>query len=182
MANRDSNPRLVDSNNHWPHDHFSQANIMNLFIDTEFTDFSRPDLISIAIVSEDGREFYGERSDFLQVRCTEFVRNTVLPQLGQRPSDIYTLPELKQALRLWLEQFQPAAPVYICSNLDNDWEHFSKLLGTDLPRWIEYRSIEKELNTVRINEYFSVSGLKEHHALNDARATRYAIAAACSSS
>ena len=36
---------------------------MLVFLDTEFTDFVRPDLISIALVSEDGREFYTERTN-----------------------------------------------------------------------------------------------------------------------
>ncbi|MDE1181494.1 hypothetical protein [Paraburkholderia sp.] len=30
------------------------------FLDTEFTDFNAFQLISVAIVGEDGREFYGE--------------------------------------------------------------------------------------------------------------------------
>jgi hypothetical protein len=32
------------------------------FVDTEFTDFIDCQLISVAIVGEDGREFYGERA------------------------------------------------------------------------------------------------------------------------
>ena len=34
------------------------------FIDTEFTDFQRCQLISVAVVGENGDEFYGERTDF----------------------------------------------------------------------------------------------------------------------
>lgn len=38
---------------------------MILFLDTEFTDFQQPDLISIGLVSECGsHEFYAERNDF----------------------------------------------------------------------------------------------------------------------
>ena len=37
---------------------------MLVFLDTEFTAFVRPDLISLALVSEDGREFYAERIDY----------------------------------------------------------------------------------------------------------------------
>lgn len=47
---------------------------LRLYVDTEFTDFLDCDLISIAIVSADGREFYGERSDFDLQSCSEFVR------------------------------------------------------------------------------------------------------------
>ena len=35
---------------------------MLIFLDTEFTNFVRPNLISIALVSEDGQEFYAERT------------------------------------------------------------------------------------------------------------------------
>ena len=52
---------------------------MLIFLDTEFTAFMRPDLISIALVSEDGREFYAERTDYRQADCSDFVRATVLP-------------------------------------------------------------------------------------------------------
>lgn len=55
------------------------------FVDTEFTDFIDCQLISVAIVGEDGREFYGERTDFELSACSEFVRAAVLPQLGQFP-------------------------------------------------------------------------------------------------
>ena len=37
---------------------------MLIFLDTEFTAFMRPSLISIALVSEDGREFHAEQTDY----------------------------------------------------------------------------------------------------------------------
>lgn len=52
------------------------------FIDTEYTDFRDCVLISLAIAGENGDEFYGERTDFDQSRCSDFVRRVVLPQLG----------------------------------------------------------------------------------------------------
>jgi hypothetical protein len=44
------------------------------FVDTEFTDFIDCQPISVAIVGEDGREFYGERTDFKLSACSHFVR------------------------------------------------------------------------------------------------------------
>ena len=58
---------------------------MLVFLDTEFTNFVRPDLISIALVSEDGREFYAERTDYRHADCSDFVRQTVQPLLGRVP-------------------------------------------------------------------------------------------------
>jgi len=69
-----------------------KVNIMLVFLDTEFTDFVRPDLISLALVSEDGREFYAERTDYYTTRCSDFVKETVLPLLGRVP-DAACTPE-----------------------------------------------------------------------------------------
>ncbi|CAD5106873.1 3'-5' exonuclease family protein [Zestomonas carbonaria] len=54
-----------------------------LYIDTEFTqlDVSRR-LISLALVGDDGREFYVELADtWTEADCSDFVRKIVLPQL-----------------------------------------------------------------------------------------------------
>lgn len=51
-----------------------KVNIMLVFLDTEFTAFVRPDLISIALVAEDGREFYAERTDYYREDCSDFVK------------------------------------------------------------------------------------------------------------
>jgi hypothetical protein len=59
---------------------------LTVFINCEFTDFIDIDLVSIALVCEDGREFYAERTDFRREACSEFVRMAVLPRLGQWPA------------------------------------------------------------------------------------------------
>lgn len=68
------------------------------FIDTEFTDWKDSRLISIAIVSEEGQEFYGECSDFDLSACNDFVRAVVLPQLGQFPGRSMPLAQLRDEL------------------------------------------------------------------------------------
>ena len=45
---------------------------MLVFLDTEFTDFIRPDLISIALLSEDGQEFYAERTNYCHADCSDY--------------------------------------------------------------------------------------------------------------
>ena len=54
-----------------------------IFFDTEFTGLIiDPRLISIGLVSEDGREFYAELSDTYQgSQCDQFVQEAVLPRL-----------------------------------------------------------------------------------------------------
>ena len=56
---------------------------MILFLDTQFTDFVQPELISIELVSEDGCwAFYAERTDLNFDLCNVFVKESVLPRLG----------------------------------------------------------------------------------------------------
>jgi hypothetical protein len=58
---------------------------MLVFLGAGFTDFVRPDLISIALLSEDGQEFYAERTNYCHADCSDFVRQTVQPLLGRVP-------------------------------------------------------------------------------------------------
>lgn len=56
---------------------------MKIFLDCEFTQLNRDSkLISLALVSESGREFYVELIDtYLVEDCSDFVIQNVLPQL-----------------------------------------------------------------------------------------------------
>ena len=92
---------------------------MLIFVDTEFTDLTRPDLISLALVAEDGREFYAERTDYLTTRCTDFVKTTVLPLLGRMPGAVCTQTELTERVREWFQQLPEPATVVFDS--EKDW-------------------------------------------------------------
>jgi hypothetical protein len=86
---------------------------MLVFLDTEFTDFKNPDLLSLALVSEDGREFYAERTDYSLEVCSEFVRETVLPLFGRVPGAACTLPQFTKRIRDWFQQLpEPATLIY----------------------------------------------------------------------
>lgn len=92
---------------------------MLIFLDTEFTDFVRPDLISLALVSEDGCEFYVERTDYRQNDCNDFVREFVLPLLGRVPGAACSRPSLTDRLHEWFEQLpEPATIIY---DFESDW-------------------------------------------------------------
>ncbi|WP_288831193.1 3'-5' exoribonuclease [uncultured Paraburkholderia sp.] len=95
---------------------------MRLFVDTEFTDFIDCDLVSIALVADDGREFYGERSDYDRASCNEFVRAAVLSQLGQYPDRVYTREALRAALVAWLDQFADESERVLCFDYGGDWD------------------------------------------------------------
>lgn len=74
---------------------------MFVFLETEFTNFAKPDLISLALVAEDGRDFYAERTDYPENECIAFVRETVSPWLGRVPGAACTSNELADRVQAW---------------------------------------------------------------------------------
>jgi len=147
---------------------------MLIFIDTEFTDFKNAELISIALVPEDGRqEFYAELPVNL-CKCSEFVLSTVVPQLGKVATAQCTRNELQGRLSLWLEQFAHHSPVTICFDFAGDWQLFCEVLKSDIPTWLGGRNINRHIDQVALKMFFIEYGLQDHHALNDAKANRHA--------
>ena len=143
---------------------------MHLFVDCEFTDFLDCELISIALVANDGREFYGERSDFARSRCSAFVCEAVLPQLGQFPGQVFSREALRTALLAWLEQFADEPERLLCFDYGGDWELLVDLVGEVPPGW-EACNIALDRDVDRLEGYFLVHGGR-HHALYDARALK----------
>lgn len=63
---------------------------MKIFMDTEFTGLHQgTTLISIGLVSEDGRTFYAEFNDYDESQCDEWIKNNVISNLIiNGPSDM----------------------------------------------------------------------------------------------
>lgn len=147
---------------------------MKLFLDTEFTDFMDPELISIGIVDENGREFYAERNDFPREECSAFVNEIVLPLLGQHPDGfVLNRYQIAHALLGWLEPYREGGAV-VCVDYATDWHLFLDLMaGTSAMEFINGMMIWTELDQQRIGEWWEATGLPQHHALYDARANRH---------
>ena len=150
---------------------------MLVFLDTEFTDFARPDLISLALVAEDGREFYAERTDYNTSSCSEFVLETVLPLLGRVPGATCSTDELTARLRAWFEALpEPATIIYdyegdwlllACAWLGKAHQAAPANVGDKLhldSHTITHPMFEQTLNRVYTDDWHP------HHALADARA------------
>lgn len=150
---------------------------MLIFLDTEFTAFVRPDLISIALVAEDGREFYAERTDYHREDCSDFVGETVLPLLGRVPDAACTRTELTCRVRKWFEALPE--PAIIIFDYERDWLLLADAyLGCDhqkppanvgetlhLDRFaITHPLFERAQNNTYTQDW------PPHHALADARA------------
>lgn len=154
----------------------TSENAMRIFLDTEFTDFIDCELISIGLVSEDGREFYAERNDFNLARCNHFVQEAVLPLLGKGATIVGTEEEVAVALKAWLAPFDQ---VELCFDYEMDFELFYYLARDPdtlvIPERIKGHNIKREIDERDIERYWQENGRKAHHALHDARANLYAF-------
>jgi hypothetical protein len=146
---------------------------MRVFVDTEFTDFIDCDLVSVALVADDGREFYGERSDYDRASCSEFTRAAVLSQLGQHPERVFTRDTLRAALIEWLAGFDGEPERLLCFDYGGDWELLCDLLDGPPAGW-QALNVAGLLDRHRSETYYRTHGGR-HHALADARANRYAM-------
>ena len=154
---------------------------MRVFIDTEFTDFHNPCLISIGLVAEDGREFYAELSDGWTVECcTPFVIDQVLPLFDRHPLTTMTRAEVKERLVVWIGGIAEA--VEIIYDTETDWRLMAALLWAmpfngkaidgrflSWPGFAMANRYEDYMRKILINEP------QRHHALVDARAFQLSV-------
>lgn len=111
---------------------------MRYFLDTEFDEDGRTiELISIAIVREDGAEMYAVSSDFDPGHCDEWVRMNVLPLLGDTPRS--TRAQIRDAVLAFVGNDNK--PEFWGYFADYDWVVLCRLFGRmiDLPKgWPMY--------------------------------------------
>lgn len=133
---------------------------MRFFVDAEF-DVPTKTLISLGIVSEDGkREFY-EVLDYSQIE-DEWVKANVVPILQQAA---ISREEFQDRLTKFVQQF---AGMHIIVNHPNDVIYFSEALLGEKGKWIKIQPL-----TFEVDDNLSGKGSKLlHNALFDARATR----------
>jgi len=150
-----------------------------VYLDTEFTKFARPQLISLALVAESGQEFYGESTDFMKVQCSDFVVENVLPLL-QGGDVAGSSDALRVKLGEWLGTLP--FPAEIIADFDGDIELLLKLLGisaTEMGRYnigeltvLDGEFVQSENFNRALDDYFASVDLRRHHALVDVRALR----------
>ena len=121
------------------------------------------------MVSASGHEFYAELPIAFDV--SDFVRETVLPQLGKNPEALCSREELTKRIRRFLEQFG-AEPVHILCDDFVDYVLFAEALGGDVPANIVYVRIFERLDFSKVEAFFVENRLQRHHALNDAKANK----------
>ena len=139
---------------------------MRLFLDCEFTQLSAAaKLISLALVAENGREFYAELIDtWREADCSDFVIKIVLPQLW---GGSYALPIIgaRSALFDFLKSFDEALEI-VTDAPQYDWELFCELAYDD-GKWPQnVRNYPTDATTL---DATSDGVPLPHHALLDAR-------------
>jgi hypothetical protein len=146
-----------------------------IFIDTEFTDFNDPQLISIGLVAESGEEFYAEVPYDLK-RCSSFVCDVVIPLLDNSPESRISFDDLYMRISNWLRIIRPNNdPIEICFDYQTDWDLFARALDNRVPAWCQSRLVARNINELLRYNFHKKNQLPEHHALNDARANCYAF-------
>lgn len=85
---------------------------MKYFYDTEFIEDGKTiDLVSIAIVCEDGREYYAISKEFKARKASQWVKDNVLKYLPPRKISFYDPPRIKGEYLLWKSRKQIARDI-----------------------------------------------------------------------
>jgi hypothetical protein len=131
---------------------------MRLWLDTEFNDF-QGELISLALVAEDGGYWYGVR------HCDDpspWVREHVIPVLSKEPEDD---DALRRSLSDWLDYFLSC---HITADWPEDISHFCNFLITGPGKRLDTPALSFEIR--RDLPSTSKTSAVPHNALEDARA------------
>lgn len=148
---------------------------MLVFLDTEFTDFIDCELISLAVVSDDGsHQIYLEVADFDRLKCSAFVQSAIFSQLGQYPDALVSRTQIAERLRRWFATLTDSVTIACDSQHDRDL--FADVLDGNMPEnlvgWLDLRPLaENPAFHAAMMRYHQLSK-PYHHALHDANANR----------
>jgi len=150
---------------------------MLIFLDTEYTDEHRRELVSVGLVTEDGQHsIYQERTDFSRSWCNHFVVANVLPHLGHDPAALCIISELGQRLRSWFQGLPRRVQLASDSLIDRDL--LLMAMGGTMPANVnpmlyDLRPlIDTTVYDKAVARYHEHPAHPWHHALHDAYAHR----------
>lgn len=138
---------------------------MRFWFDTEFIENGKTiDLISIGVVSEDGRGYYAECTECDLAKASSWVVENVFPQLGGTKTPRATVAKE-------LIEFMGESPEIWAYYADYDWVALCQLFGTmmDLPKgWPMYCRDVKQYADYLGGPKLPKQETNEHNALADA--------------
>ena len=110
-----------------------------VFIDSEFTDLTAPQLISVGAVATDSTAFYAELEGWDPAPASPFVHDTVIPLLD---GDAVPKAMGAEALTEWLLERARKMPTTIISDSGFDRWALSELFGSEqLPPNVQWRRV-----------------------------------------
>lgn len=127
------------------------------------------ELISIGIVSEDGREFYAESSEVNLDHCNDWVKANVLPHLGPNEQRV-SRAEIKERIL----EFLGKDPILWAYYASYDWVVFCWLFGdmVDLPKGYPMLPMDLQQLWIHLGRPQNMKPSKpknQHNALADAK-------------
>jgi hypothetical protein len=157
---------------------------MYYWLDAEFDVRGHDDafnLISMAIVSEDGREYLGVSNEFIPELCDDWVKLHVLPQLP--PKNTWkSLPELMEEIIAFVGQDKE--PKFIGFYSSHDWAMFCHIFHKmihmppsfpgwcfDIRQWIATLELTG-VDSIALKQAKPPKPVDAHNALADAYWTR----------
>lgn len=150
---------------------------MLVALDVKFTNLASPSLISIALVAENGSEFYAESDEYPSEDSSDFVISCVLPLLGKTEGALCSLDQLAIRLREWFDLLpEPAVLIF---NSSCSWRLLIELLRREEPLSLPQMLGSKQFipSVLEVDPLFSrtmaaaySSSLSHFHALADAKA------------
>ena len=122
-----------------------------IFFDTEFTGLHQDTtLISIGLISECGKTFYAELTDYDKSQVDDWIEENVIDKLlgNEMFKDNYwdhnfrmggNSPAVKEALEVWFKQFGDVVEIW-SDCLSYDWVLFCQLFGNafNIPKNVYY--------------------------------------------
>ena len=159
---------------------------MKVFFDTEFTGLHKETtLISIGMISEDGKKFYAELTDYDKSQVDDWLQKNVIDNLhGSDTDDDYSVPTyyfkgdkdfVAEKMKKWFSQFWEVEIWSDC--LAYDWVLFNDLFGHafNIPENVYYIPFDictlfkvKGIDPDISREEFSGMEGNKHNALYDA--------------
>lgn len=169
---------------------------MNIYFDLEFTGLHQATtLVSLGCISDDGRSFYAEATDYDRSQVSPWIQENVIANLTggaglmpwnpKRRDFIGTAKQIGEAFRIWISQFGPVEFWGDC--LAYDWVVFCELFevinedtAERLPRNIYYipfdictlfkvKGIDPDISR---EDFSGIRNLSKHNSLDDARIIR----------
>ncbi len=157
-----------------------------IFLGTEFKGLHKnTTLISIGLISDCGKTFYAELTDYDISQCDSWIKKNVLSNLCLKQTHDYSngvkvlcdTKKLKKELTTWLEQFKKVEMWSDC--LAYDWILFNEIFGHafNIPKNIYYIPFDictlfkiKGIDPDILREEFAeIKEKQKHNALFDAK-------------